>query len=143
MTVPAQPSASGKPARPILIWGGGAIGGVLAAYWARAAVPVLMVDIVAAHVHACRTEGLAIDGPVEQFRQVVPAVTPDELQGEFEVIVLAVKAHATDTALSHLLGALALDTCRARKSTQVSFALLRTSLKLKLSMQYVFAKSSR
>ena len=90
------------PIKPILIWGGGAIGGVLAAYWARAAVPVLMVDIVAAHVQACRTEGLAITGPIEQFRQVVPAVTPDELQGEFDVIVLAVKAHATDTALQML-----------------------------------------
>ena len=99
MTMLARPSA---PEKPILIWGGGAIGGVLAAYWARAAVPVLMVDIVAAHVHACRTEGLAIDGPVEQFRQVVPAVTPDELRGEFDVIVLAVKAHATDAALKML-----------------------------------------
>ena len=90
------------PEKPILIWGGGAIGGVLAAYWARAAVPVMMVDIVAEHVQACRTEGLAITGPVEQFRQVVPAVTPNELHGEFDVIVLAVKAHATDTSLKML-----------------------------------------
>ena len=96
MTTPAQQE------KQILIWGGGAIGGVLAAYWERAAVSVLMVDIVAEHVQACRTEGLAITGPVEQFRQVVPAVTPDELRGEFEVIVLAVKAHATGTALKML-----------------------------------------
>ena len=40
---------------PILIWGAGAIGGVLGAYWARAGVPVLMVDIVPEHVEACRT----------------------------------------------------------------------------------------
>ena len=31
---------------PILIWGAGAIGGVLGAWWARAGVPVLMVDVV-------------------------------------------------------------------------------------------------
>ena len=99
MTTPAKPATSTKP---ILIWGGGAIGGVLAAYWARAGVPVLMVDILAEHVQACRTEGLAITGPVEQFRQMVPAVTPYELQGEFDVIVLAVKAHATDAALKML-----------------------------------------
>jgi ketopantoate reductase len=29
---------------PILIWGAGAIGGTLGAYWARAGIPVLLVD---------------------------------------------------------------------------------------------------
>ncbi len=58
---------------PILIWGAGAIGGVLGAYWARAGLPVLMVDIVEAHVQACRSSGLKISGPVEQFTQVVRA----------------------------------------------------------------------
>ncbi len=88
--------------RPILIWGAGAIGGVLGAYWARAGLPVQLVDIVADHVRACRTSGLNISGPVEQFRQVVPACTPEELQGEYEIIVLAVKAQATDAALAML-----------------------------------------
>ena len=60
---------------PILIWGAGAIGGTLGAYWARAGVPVLLVDIVAEHVEACRTNGLAVSGPVEEFTQVVPAAT--------------------------------------------------------------------
>ena len=87
---------------PILIWGAGAIGGVLGAYWARAGLPVLMVDIVAAHVEACRTTGLNITGPVEQFRQIVPAVTPAEVRGQYEVIVLAVKAQATEAALAML-----------------------------------------
>ena len=63
----------------ILIWGAGAIGGVLGAYWARAGQPVTMVDIVADHVTACRTEGLKIEGPVEEFTQVVPAVLPEKL----------------------------------------------------------------
>jgi 2-dehydropantoate 2-reductase len=89
-------------AKPILIWGAGAIGGVLGACWARAGLPVLLVDVVAEHVAACRTSGLAISGPVEQFRQVVPATTPDEVQGEFDVIVLAVKAPATEAALAML-----------------------------------------
>ncbi|WP_186417256.1 ketopantoate reductase family protein [Bosea sp. CS1GBMeth4] len=87
---------------PILIWGAGAIGGTLGAYWARAGVPVLLVDIVAEHVEACRTSGLAITGPVEEFRQVVPAVTPQALAGTYSRIVLAVKAGATETALAAL-----------------------------------------
>ena len=88
--------------QPILIWGAGAIGGVLGAYWARAGVPVLMVDIVAEHVQACRSTGLNITGPVEQFRQVVPAVLPDQVQGQYGIIVLAVKAQATQAALTML-----------------------------------------
>ena len=100
------------PARePLLIWGAGAIGGVLGAYWARAGVPVLMVDIVPEHVLACRATGLVISGPVEQFRQVVPCVTPQELQGRFKNIVLAVKAQATDAATQMLLPHLAPDGC--------------------------------
>ena len=50
-------------AEPILIWGAGAIGGTLGAYWARAGVDVLMVDVVAEHAAACSTDGLAITGP--------------------------------------------------------------------------------
>lgn len=93
----------------ILIWGAGAIGGTLGAYWARAGVPVLLVDIVAEHVEACRTSGLSITGPVEEFRQVVPAVTPQELTRTYSRIVLAVKAGATEAALAALKPHLAAD----------------------------------
>ena len=92
-------STNGKP---ILIWGAGAIGGVLGAYWTRAGLPVRMVDIVPEHVAACRTSGLNIRGPLEQFREIVPAAMPDEIEGEYEIIVLAVKAHATEAALAML-----------------------------------------
>jgi 2-dehydropantoate 2-reductase len=94
---------------PILIWGGGAIGGTLAAYWARAGLPVTLVDVVAEHVNACRTDGLSITGPVETFRQVVPARTPDEVQGRWPIVVLAVKAQATEDALARLAPHLAED----------------------------------
>ncbi len=92
---------------PILIWGAGAIGGVLGAYWARAGLPVLMVDIVPEHVVACSTTGLQISGPVETFRQVVPCVLPQQSQGQFQTIVLAVKAQATEGAMAMLLPHLA------------------------------------
>jgi 2-dehydropantoate 2-reductase len=94
---------------PILIWGAGAIGGVLGAYWTRAGLPVQMVDIVAEHATACSTTGVNISGPVEQFRQVVPCVTPQELRGTFKTIVLAVKAQATEDAMAMLLPHLAPD----------------------------------
>ncbi|MFC5507991.1 ketopantoate reductase family protein [Bosea massiliensis] len=87
---------------PILIWGAGAIGGTLGAYWARAGIPVLLVDIVPDHVEACRTTGLSITGPIDTFTQVIPAVTPAELTGTYKRIVLAVKAGATDEAVAAL-----------------------------------------
>jgi 2-dehydropantoate 2-reductase len=94
---------------PILVWGGGAIGGTLAAYWARAGIPVLLVDIVGAHVEACRSRGLRIFGPVEELTVKVPAATPEEVEGRFSRIVLAVKAQATAAALDRLTPHLAAD----------------------------------
>lgn len=87
---------------PIVIWGAGAIGGTLGAYWARAGLPVLLVDIMREHVEVCRTSGLRIEGPVANFTQVIPAVTPDEVKGVYRRIVLAVKAPATEAATSTL-----------------------------------------
>lgn len=86
----------------LLIWGAGAIGGTLGAYWRRAGLDVVLVDQEAAHVEACRTRGLHIFGPIEEFTQVVPALTPAEVKGRFDIIVLAVKAQATETALAQL-----------------------------------------
>lgn len=89
-------------ADPILIWGAGAIGGTLGAYWARAGHDVCLVDIVPDHVRRCRTEGLAITGPVETFTQVVPALEPTEVSGTYSRIFLAVKAQHTRQALASL-----------------------------------------
>ncbi len=94
---------------PILIWGGGAIGGTLAAYWSRAGIPVTIVDIERDHVEACRTTGLRIFGPVEEFTIKVPAVMPDEVTGQYKRVVMAVKAHATQSALDQVAPHLAPD----------------------------------
>ena len=87
---------------PVLVWGGGAIGGTMAAYWARAGVPVHMVDIVGEHIRACSETGLRVRGPVDTFTQCVPGSTPATLQGRYSRIVLAVKAQATDEAARSL-----------------------------------------
>ena len=92
---------------PILIWGAGAIGGILGAYLARAGHAVHMVDIVEDHVRAMRGDGLRVEGPVEAFAQVLPASTPVELEGQFGRVILAVKAHHTGAALDMLVPHLA------------------------------------
>ena len=96
-------------AEPILIWGAGAIGGTLGAYWARAGHEVLLVDHAADHVAAMNRDGLSIEGPVEEFRQPVRAATPDEVEGTYRRVVLAVKAHHTEGATRQLLPHLAED----------------------------------
>ena len=87
---------------PILIWGAGAIGGLLGAYWAREGHDVTLVDIDTEHVAACQRSGMTISGPVARFNQPVNAITPDKLTGQWPCIVLAVKAQHTVDAVSAL-----------------------------------------
>jgi 2-dehydropantoate 2-reductase len=86
----------------ILIWGAGAIGGVLGAYFARAGEDVRLVDIVSEHVDAMNRDGLLIEGPVETFRQTVRAAKPEDVKGQFKRVILAVKAHHTRDAVRTL-----------------------------------------
>jgi 2-dehydropantoate 2-reductase len=88
---------------PILIWGAGAIGGTIGAYLARAGEDVLFVDSAADHVAAMRSNGLAIEGPIEQFTRPVRAALPEQLKGRFSRILLCVKAHHTEAASRALL----------------------------------------
>lgn len=94
---------------PILIWGAGAIGGVIGAYLARAGHDVTFVDIVPEHVAAISGPGLRITGPVEQFSVTAPAFLPGELSGEWRHVFLAVKAHHTAGATRALTPHLAQD----------------------------------
>jgi 2-dehydropantoate 2-reductase len=86
----------------LLVWGAGAIGGTIGAHLARAGHDVTFVDRVAEHVDAINKAGLRIEGPLVQFISRAPACSPEELRGEFEHIVLAVKAQDTEAATREL-----------------------------------------
>jgi len=85
-----------------LIWGAGAIGGTLGAHLARAGHDVTFVDRAPEHVDAINGAGLRIEGPLAQFVARTPACMPDQLRGEFEHVVLAVKAQDTEAATREL-----------------------------------------
>lgn len=87
---------------PLLIWGAGAIGGTIGAYLVRAGQDVLLVDSAADHVAAMQQDGLAIEGPIEQFAVPVRAVTPEQVEGRYDRILLCVKAHHTADAARSL-----------------------------------------
>ena len=82
----------------LLIWGAGAIGGTIGAHLARAGHDITFVDQAEEHVAAMNAAGLRIEGPLAQFIARIPSFTPDALDGEFERVVLAVKAQDTDAA---------------------------------------------
>jgi 2-dehydropantoate 2-reductase len=85
-----------------LIWGSGAIGGTLGAHLARAGHDVTMVDVVVDHVEAINRDGLRVTGPIAQFTVRLAAFTPQTLDGSWDTIVLATKAHHTDAAIRAL-----------------------------------------
>ncbi len=107
MTAP-EPLTDQEPQR-LLIWGAGAIGGCIGAYLIRAGHDVTFVDVAAAHVQAIREHGLKIVGPIQEFSVQAPAFTPDELEGQWDTMLLCTKAQDTEAAgkalAPHLVGA--------------------------------------
>jgi len=83
----------------VTIVGAGAIGGVTGACLARAGHDVLLVDQAADHVAATNERGLAIVTPDGAWTAAVRAVTPDALPPALDLVLLAVKAQHTETAL--------------------------------------------
>jgi 2-dehydropantoate 2-reductase len=81
-----------------LIWGAGAIGGTIGAHLARAGHDITFVDQAEEHVAAINAAGLRIEGPLAQFTTRIPSFTPSAVSGEFERVVLAVKAQDTEAA---------------------------------------------
>jgi 2-dehydropantoate 2-reductase len=94
---------------PLVVVGGGAIGGTLAAHMTRAGVDVLICDADEAHVAAIRERGLRIEGPVDEFTVEIPAVTPAELPDRIDRAIVAVKSLHTRAAAAQLRDRLASD----------------------------------
>ncbi len=72
------------------IYGAGSLGTVLGAYMTKNGVPVELVNRNKAHVAAMREKGAHITGTVE-MTVPVNAITPDEMSGKYEVILLMTK----------------------------------------------------
>ena len=86
----------------VLIWGAGAIGGTLGAYFARAGYDITLVDTVTEHIETISDRGLSITGPLETFNVRIPAFTPAELTGYWDCVLLCTKAQHTEIASSAL-----------------------------------------
>jgi 2-dehydropantoate 2-reductase len=82
-----------------VIYGAGAIGGLIGAYAVRAGHDLLLVDKVAEHVAAMNETGLHVYGSEGEFTVPVRAATPDGLPSGLDLVLLAVKGQDTAAAL--------------------------------------------
>ena len=95
---------------PIVVWGGGAIGGVVAAKLADAGQDVLLVDVVPEHVEAVRAHGLEVVGPDgnSTFSRM-KACLASEVDGTYSRIMLSVKGQHTRPAMASIAPRLSAD----------------------------------
>jgi 2-dehydropantoate 2-reductase len=82
----------------LTIIGAGAIGGTIGAHLIRSGHEVLFCDADPAHVEAINSDGLSIEGPVENFTVAAHAVTPGNLPDRLDHVAVAVKSHHTGHA---------------------------------------------
>lgn len=94
--------------RPV-IYGAGAIGGLIGAYAQHAGFDILLVDKVAEHVEQMNRDGLHVFGSNGDFTVSVNAATPDALPDNLELVLLAVKGQDTETALDVIAPKLSTD----------------------------------
>jgi len=91
----------------IVVWGSGAIGGVVGAAMAAAGEDVLMVDVVPEHVEAMNDRGLLVTSATGEQRVAVRAALPAQVSGTLDLVFLAVKSQFTNDALDAILPQLA------------------------------------
>ena len=93
----------------ITIWGAGAIGGITGGALTRAGRDVLLVDSHEGHVAALNRDGLFVEDTRGSWQVPVSAATPDDVHGPLELVLLAVKAQATEQALRQIVPHLTAD----------------------------------
>lgn len=90
------------------IYGAGSLGTVLGAYIAKAGKQVDLVNRNKAHTAALKEKGAHITGTVD-FVQPVSALLPEEMEGEYDLIILMTKQLNNKETLEFLLPHLAAD----------------------------------
>src|SRR6267378_4368587 len=90
----------------ILIVGAGAIGGLYAAYLAKAA-DVAVLDTSRAHVEAMRQSGLKLTGCTESVTELAAFASAAEMgKRRFDAVIILVKSQATEAAFESIRSAL-------------------------------------
>jgi 2-dehydropantoate 2-reductase len=88
----------------ILVIGTGPIGGIIGGRLARAGNDITFVDVDKEHIAAIRESGLRVDVPDGPFNVRIKIVFPDEIQGQYDTVLIAVRSNYTPAALATALG---------------------------------------
>lgn len=86
----------------LLIWGAGAIGGVVGGLLARSEQQIVLVDTWKDHVDQINSEGLNIRRDSVEMSIPVTAVLPAQLAGRHDVALLCVRSQHTASAIALL-----------------------------------------
>jgi 2-dehydropantoate 2-reductase len=93
----------------IVVIGAGPIGGIIGGRLARAGNDITFVDIDREHVAAIRERGLHIDVPDGAFTVNIKIVFPQEIEGKYDLGMIAVRSNYTSDALNTVMPHLADD----------------------------------
>ncbi|SDK53414.1 ketopantoate reductase [Paenibacillus sp. OK060] len=86
----------------IAILGAGSLGTIAGAYIAAGGQDVELIDVYQAHVDALKQTGAQITGTTD-FQAKVKAITPDEMSGTYDLILLLTKQLYNESVLQDLL----------------------------------------
>ena len=85
----------------IAIMGAGSLGTILGAYVSKAGYDVVLIDPYQEHVDALNKDGAHVIGTVD-FVQPVKAITPDQMDGVYDVVIYMAKQTYNDTAIPQI-----------------------------------------
>lgn len=86
-----------------IVIGVGPIGGIIGGRLARAGNDITFVDIDKEHVAAIRQRGLQVDVPDGSFKVNIKVVFPDEIDGKYDLGMIAVRSNYTSDALNTVM----------------------------------------
>ena len=91
----------------MIVIGTGPIGGIIGGRLARAGHDITFVDVDREHVQAIREKGLQVEVPDGSFNVKVKILFPDEIEGKYDIGLIAVRSNYTPDALRAVLPHLA------------------------------------
>jgi 2-dehydropantoate 2-reductase len=91
----------------MIVIGVGPIGGIIGGRLARAGHDIVFIDIDREHVAAIRENGLQVDVPDGVFNVRIKIGFPDEIEGKYDIGMIAVRSNYTTDALNTVMPHLA------------------------------------
>ena len=85
----------------VAIMGAGSLGTILGAYIAKAGYDLVLIDPYKDHVDTLNRDGAHVVGTVD-FVQPVKAITPDQMDGIYDLVIYMAKQTFNDTAIPQI-----------------------------------------